>query len=135
LVRNQKDQWLRDMRAEKERWLRDKLQEIYSNCVYYLGANFHVYIPDDLKGESKVEYHKLDFERAKLDNEYYAELQKWVNLLLVYHPFKGTPDYQAFIEKVRERKLRTADVIELASKDPRLQIDLTKAIKNNNRIE
>ena len=34
-IRNQREQWDREHKAEQEKWLREKLQEMYSNCIYY----------------------------------------------------------------------------------------------------
>jgi hypothetical protein len=117
LMRNQKEQWLRDIKAEKEKWLRDRLQEIYSNCLYYLYlSSSHIPVTDELA-----------LERAKV----FSETQKWLNLLSVYHPFKGTSDYQTFIEKKKEKKLYVADIIDLASRDPRLQIDFSRKPRDN----
>lgn len=135
LVRSQKEQWLREIKAEKERWLRERLQEIYENCIYYAGASSHIYIPDNLQKESNIEYQKLEFERLKLQNAFSAERQKWLNLLLTYHPFKETADYRDFVEKIREHKIRPIDVIELASSDPRLRFDLPKDNEKHNRVE
>ena len=34
-MRKQREHWEREHHAEQEKWLRDKLQEIYSNSIYY----------------------------------------------------------------------------------------------------
>jgi len=119
--RRQKEQWIRERKAEKETWLRNKLQEVYTNCIYYLSKEGYTgWVSLSLKDVSEIEYYKLRFEGAKLDSENRRELRKWLNLLLLYHPRKDTKEFEDFLTKMREGKLKRGDVVEIAASDPRL---------------
>jgi hypothetical protein len=123
LSRQQREQWERERKAEKEEWLRDKLQEIYSNCIFYLSREtFSRHIPVPSREEATIEYHKLEFESKRLDVEHQKQLQRWLNLLLIYHPRKGTEEFESFLEKMRRNELRSDDIVEIAEADPRLRV-------------
>jgi hypothetical protein len=75
----------------EEAWVREKLHEIYVNCIAYIRT------------------------------QSYAERDKWLNLLLVYHPERTSDDFSKFVEKKTKGALDIADIIELAQKDQRIQ--------------
>ena len=43
---------------------------------------------------------------------------------MVYHPLRGTKEYDNFLEKFRNNKVTADDIIELANQDPRLKKDI-----------
>jgi hypothetical protein len=95
--RQQKELWAREYKAEQEKALREKLHEIYINCIYYAGS---------------AEYRERD---------------RWLNLLLIYHP--NTTNFDSFLEKVKAGGVEANDIIELARKDSRLQGSFIKSSK------
>ena len=128
-LRKQREQWERDRQAEYEKWLRDKLQEIYSNSIFYSRrSGFRTYAyanqTQNKIPELDVEYRKMTFEADKLDHAHEQERKKWLNLLMVYHPLRGTKEYDNFLEKFRNNKVTADDIIELANQDPRLKKDI-----------
>jgi hypothetical protein len=146
LIHKEREQWHRERKAEQEKWLRDKLQEIYSNCIYYLGYTpFAASAPRfegySIRHESEIEFEKLklgyeqlklgyeqlEFEHSRFNSEFNNEKLKWLNLLAVYHPFRGTAEFDNFLTRQREHRLTVADVTELAARDPRLQSDIGKS--------
>jgi hypothetical protein len=145
LIRKEREQWYREHKAEQEKWLRDRLQEIYSNCIYYLGQTpyaasaprlekYMVRDAPELEYEKlklgyeqlKLSYDQMEFEVRKLNVEFDNQKQRWLNLLAVYHPFRDTTEFDDFLAKVRERKLSVADVTQLSARDPRLQSSAAK---------
>jgi hypothetical protein len=152
LMRNAREQWDREHKSEQEKWLRDKLQEIYSNCIYYLGNTPYINLRHDilptnveygirdtsaLESEKlKVEYErlKLGIQQLELDISKYNivfenEKRRWLNLLAVYHPFRGSLDFNDFLTKMRGNKLTVVDITELSARDPRLHSELVKVSK------
>ena len=116
----------RALQADKEKWLRDRLHEIYSNCLYYSkskGIGGHGWIGPDDRKEKGFEYGKVMIDQSRLELQYQSERLKWFNLLAIHHPFRGTPEYEAFVQKIGKDELQTEDVVSLASRDPRLKID------------
>ncbi|STQ91664.1 hypothetical protein [Iodobacter fluviatilis] len=77
--------------ASEEAWLREKLHEIYVNCIYFVGT-------------SK-----------------YEERNKWINLLLIYHPERSQPTFSEFLDKHTKGALAIDDIIALAARDSRIQ--------------
>lgn len=125
LARKEQEQWLRERKAEQEKWFRDKLQEIYSQCLYYYShSNLTAHVPSHLEDKTDTEYTKLKLEMLKVDDDINRERHKWFNLLLLYHPARGAPAYQDLLTKHREGKITYDDIIEVAMMDPRLQSDL-----------
>jgi hypothetical protein len=114
--------WLR--RADKERWVRDKLHEIYTNCIFYLS---HKGIPNwifsEYKNGKELEYSKIMLEGQRLEAELVAQRLKWLNLLIVHHPARGTPAFEDFVKKVQSKEIQAQDVVDLAASDPRLKSD------------
>jgi hypothetical protein len=56
----------------------------------------------------------------------YVTRSKWLNQLLIYQ--LDTPDFKEFCEKVKVGSVQEADIVELASKDPRLKGEWRKHI-------
>ena len=77
--------------AAEEAWLRDKVHEIYVNCMVYVGS------------------------------QDYREREKWLNLLLVYYPEPNESGFSQFLDKKNKGGVTLADIVEIASKDRRLQ--------------
>jgi hypothetical protein len=127
----QQKQWLRAQKAEQEKWLRDKLHEIYNNCIQYSSGSPAVYpggagvqkgsIPD-------VDYANLIIEYLKQENQYKLEKQKWLDLLTIYHPDRGSPAFEDYLVTLRDGKLGRSDIIELAARDPRVQLDIGRTV-------
>ncbi len=123
-LHKQREQWEQERQAEHAKWLRDKLQEIYSNCIFYSETfNYHT--------ESETN----KFEAEKLNQTNRHEKKRWLNLLMIYHPFKGTEEYDKFVWMLRatmtmrhsacgEAEITPAYIIELAIQDPRLKKDI-----------
>ena len=98
---------------EKEKWIRDNLQLVYGNCI----TNLSEVLGQRIIGK---EY----FEKA-------SEASKWLNLVLLYHPNRKTPEYENLKNGVLEfsqtpENLRAAEnlkmiIIELAANDLRLK--------------
>ena len=136
LMRKEREQWDREHKAEQEKWLRDRLQEIYSNCIYYLeGRAAYAYVAPNFKGyvsdtseleqeklrlgyeQLKLGYDQMEYNVHKLKDEFDAERQRWLNLLTVHHPFRGTIEFDDFLTKRRDGKLRVVDVTELSARE------------------
>jgi hypothetical protein len=74
-----------------------------------------------LEDRAEAEYLKLKLEMMQVDDEINRERHKWFNLLLLYHPDRGTAAYEDFLVKHREGKLTYNDIIQVAMNDPRLK--------------
>lgn len=125
-AKKEQNLWELNRQKEQEQWTREKLQEIYSNSLSSLAKLFRQseILPDGSVVLSKE--HERDFFND------YSEAQMWVNLLLVYHPGKGTKDFsqlvgliQAFslyplpnFQKAKELQMQ---IIMIAATDTRLQ--------------
>ncbi|MGB3788981.1 MAG: hypothetical protein WA949_13300 [Phormidesmis sp.] len=127
-LKKEKEQWKRNIESEHERWLRENLQDVYGNCLYSLSrllAASEITIEAGKLGAVLSKEHQREFF---LD---YSEAQKWLGLLLIYHPSKGSGNYSASSHQIATfsnarvpqidsvQHLRGA-VINLASKDIRL---------------
>ena len=111
---------------EREQWLRDKLQEIYSNTIYFLSEP-----ASGPSGAGVLREQLGDQEYAKMTIEYYNMLAKhkmdrlrWLNMLIVFHPFKGSDEFDQFVSAVREGKVTISEITDLASRDPRIRHSL-----------
>ncbi len=110
--------------ADRERWLRDKLHEIYSNCILYTSygpMSNYIYKGDAVGHE--FELAKYLSEGYRLQEVRNAECQKWLHILAVYHPARGTPAFDDFMKKLQNKEIKSHDIIELAASDPRLKVD------------
>ncbi len=65
-----------ERQIEHSRWTRDQAQQIYSNCIDYLSRLSHS-APESSDAT-------VDYQKEYLKN--FNEAQKWLGLLLVYHP-------------------------------------------------
>ena len=102
-------QWNKQQEIERQKWIRDKLQEIYSNCIFYITA----YIEPN---NSTV------FED-------WAKAKKWLNILLVYSPDRSTTKFEILCAEIENfcssldieqaKRLRNR-IIEIAATAPRL---------------
>ena len=108
--------------------MRDKLQETYGNCLDYLSRMLRA-------SEVTVEGGKLGaVMRTEHQREFfldYSEAQKWLGLLLVYHPHKGSSEYSMLSHQISifsNDRVPNLDsiphlkrmIIDLAAKDLRL---------------
>lgn len=127
-VRREREQRRHDRQVEQDTWLRDRLQEIYSSSLFYAShSNLQAHVGDAEMGNvSETERAKLGLETMKLDDEINRERHKWFNLLLIYHPYRDTEEYDAFQAKLEERRLSYKDIMELAANDPRLHGEMTE---------
>ncbi len=71
-------------RREKQQWVREKLQEIYTNCLFNLSIV-----------EQTIGVHPKEIENAG------HESSKWLNLLLIYHPFKKDKSYEELANQLQ----------------------------------
>jgi hypothetical protein len=71
-------------RRDKQQWTRDKMQEIYANSLFNISLLERVIGVSDDEKENAV-----------------RELIKWLNLLLIYHPFRKKKDYEELRDKIR----------------------------------
>lgn len=79
LVRKEREQWSRDKELEYQRWLREKLQEIYSNCIFYL-SNL---LGKPTSFTASEEGIMIADKKEKWSDDY-SQALKWLGLLLVY---------------------------------------------------
>jgi hypothetical protein len=118
--------WELNRQKEQDQWTREKLQEIYSNCLSSLAKLFR---QSEILADGRVVLSKE--HQRELFNDY-SDAQKWVNLLLVYYPRKGTNDFSTLVRLVNEfssyalpnlqkAKELQAYIIAIAGSDPRLQ--------------
>ena len=132
LMSKQREQWLLDKQAEQEKWLRERLQEIYSNCIDSL-ARLNRRSKMTAEGEAVL---SQEHQRELFDD--YSAAQKWLSMLVVYHPSNTrddiplTNDLRGFAKAVgdfsmkempdlhKAKELRSL-VIALAALDVRLQ--------------
>jgi hypothetical protein len=49
--------------------------------------------------------------------------------LIIYHPYRGRPEFNDFQIKVINNSLTISDLVELAARDPRLQADIGRPCK------
>lgn len=127
LSHRQEEQQKLQLKVEQDKWLKDKLQEIYSNCLFYVNnSGYFNLIPGEVQQESILKYKELEFESRKLDFAFDKEREKWLNLLLIYHPVRGTNEFETFLTKFREGNISAIDIRDLAAHDPRLRTDIGK---------
>lgn len=94
----QKEQrlWELNRQKEQEQWTREKLQEIYSNALSSLAKLFR---QSEILADGKVMLSKE--HQRELFNDY-SDAQKWLSLLLVYYPRKGTADFSKLVLLINE---------------------------------
>jgi len=128
-VRKEREQSMRNREAEQEKWLRERLQETYSNCIDYLSRISRA-------SEISIESGQLSATLAKEHQRElfsdYSEAQKWLGMLLVYHPARESNHYEDLYQAITKfssnqvpnfafaKQLR-ATIIDLAASDVRLQ--------------
>lgn len=96
LLRKDREQWLRTREAERENWLREQLQTIYSNCLDYLSR-----LSRRSKLTAEGDAILVQEHQRELFTDF-AEAQKWLALLLVYHPQRGQKGFDTFRDYVRD---------------------------------
>jgi hypothetical protein len=96
-------------RREKQQWVRDKLQEIYTNCIFNLSLAEREFGSDYKEIENMV-----------------RESNKWLNLLLIYHPFKKDKKYEELASQL-ELFLEAGDKFRLT----RIHLEESASIKRN----
>ena len=76
--------------------------------------------PNEIIEINSLEYAKMKIDRYDLVAKHHLERHRWLSLLIVYHPFKESDEYSQLLSAVREKRVTVAEVIDLASRDPRL---------------
>jgi len=124
LIRREREQFIREQEAERDRWLRDSLQEIYSNSINYLTiiVNKYAKLPEDVPSSiEEIKEWAYDF----------SEAQKWLGLLLTYHPERNSTEFNSLTQSIVKfskndntdlwlaKELRD-QIIDLAAEDIRL---------------
>lgn len=95
----EREQSKRNTRIEKDQWLRDRLQEIYGNCLYYLSK---VLMASDIsidQGKAVAILSKEHQRNLFLD---YSDAQRWLAMLLVYHPSRGSSEYSMLCHHIEQ---------------------------------
>lgn len=122
MSRQEGERWRREKQAQSDLWLRGQLQEVYSNALEQLSR-----LAYSAKAEKGTPLH----DRA-LDD--FTAAQKWLGLLLVYHPNKASEEFTALTKQLKEfisdewpdlkkvYALRVA-IIGMASFDERFQVN------------
>jgi gas vesicle protein len=128
-LKKEREQALRNKEIEKEKWLRERLQESYVNCIDYLSRiskASEIYIES---GKLSAILSKEHQRELFLD---YSEAQKWLGMLLVYHPARESEHYYDLCREITRfsdgqlpnlgsaKHLRSC-IIDLAARDARLQ--------------
>jgi gas vesicle protein len=129
-LKKEREQALRNKEIEQEKWLRERLQETYVNCIDYLSRiskASEIYLAES--GELSAILSKEHQRELFLD---YSETQKWLGMLLVYHPARGSERYYDLCQAITSfsagqlpnlnsaKQLRSS-IIDLAARDARLQ--------------
>ena len=90
LIKKEREQWLLDKQADEDTWLRERLQEIYSNCIDFLSR---INRRSELAAkEGKLEAILVTEHQRELFSDF-SEAQKWLGLLVVYHPSNTRDDF------------------------------------------
>jgi len=119
--RQERERWRNEKQGQADLWLRGQLQEVYSNALEQLSR-----LAYSAKAEPGTPLH----DRAIDD---FTAAQKWLGLLLVYHPRKTNEEFSALTKQLKEfigdewpdpkkvHALRVA-VIGMAAYDERFQV-------------
>lgn len=137
-LEKERHQWHRTIEQERQKWQRDNIQEIYSNCLYYLAR---ILMASEVMVDSfgqQVPIRKEEHHREFFSD--YSEAQRWLEMLLIHHPFRTaqnppfpiTPEYNALCTQIHQfsglqmpnlnlvKPLRVS-IVNLAARDPRVQ--------------
>jgi hypothetical protein len=124
-------QWQKQQELERQRWERDELWKIYMNCISnitdYLRSRHYVAPKHYVAPNPKRPYPPSLGGGFAYNSKLCGQAEAWLNLLLIYHPAKGTQEYINFANEVKALN-KTADnlrllldkVVALAGTDPRL---------------
>ncbi|MEM9451515.1 MAG: hypothetical protein AAGA75_23695 [Cyanobacteria bacterium P01_E01_bin.6] len=131
-LKKEREQWSKDKEVEQAKWLRDKLQEIYSNCIDYLSK---VSRGSEISSDG-TPYLKQEHVRETFSD--FSEAQKWLGILLIYHPDRQSNHYENLYQAItdfssnpmshlsgKHHQLRET-IIELVATDTRIHGRLTR---------